>query len=181
MSFTRLWAALVLAAGLIPAAAGAVTTTTVVATDGQQAVPRSSVQLFDTTTGTEVKQEDKDNNGAAVFLLPKGSYRVVVDGKAVQEITVTGEGAQTVTVSVGGGAAMMTSDLGHHGPEIYVGVEGSYLWYLGDDFFASSDVDADDLAKPDTGYGGRLFGAVEFEERWLLRACQRRVALGRSA
>ena len=169
MNFTRLWAALVLAAGLIPAAAGAVTTTTVVATDGQQAVPRSSVQLFDTTTGTEVKQEDKDDNGAAVFLLPKGSYRVMVDGKAVQEITVTGEGEQTVTVSVGGGAAMMTSDLGHHGPEIYVGVEGSYLWYLGDDFFASSDVDADDLAKPDTGYGGRLFGAVEFEERWLLR------------
>jgi hypothetical protein len=169
MRFERILAALVLAAGLIPAAAGAVTTATVIATDGQQAVPRSSVQLFDTTTGTEVKQEDKDNNGAAVFLLPKGSYRVVVDGKAVQEITVTGEGEQTVTVSVGGGAAAMTGSVAHGGPEIYVGVEGSYLWFLGDDFVPGSGTDADDLAKPDTGYGGRLFGAVEFDERWLAR------------
>jgi hypothetical protein len=168
MRFKWILTALVLAAGLVPAAAGAVTTTTVIATDGQQAVPRSSVQLFDAATGAEVKQEQDDDDGAAVFLLPQGSYRVVVNGTTVQGITVTGEGAQTFTVSVGGGAAT-TGAFGHTGLEIYVGVEGSYLWSVGDDFFAISGVDADELAKADTGVGGRIFGAVEFDERWLAR------------
>ena len=168
MQLNRFLAALVLAGALIPAAAGAVTTTTVVATDGQQAVPRSSVQLFDTATGAEVKQEDEDDDGAAVFLLPQGSYRVVINGTPVEEFTVSGEGTRTVTVAVGA-AAGLTGAGGHAGPEIYVGAEGSFLWNLDDQFYAAPGVDPDDLAQPDRGFGGRLFGAVEFDERYLLR------------
>ncbi|MDF2763263.1 MAG: Legionella pneumophila major outer membrane protein precursor [Rhodospirillales bacterium] len=168
MQLNRFLAALVLAGALIPAAAGAVTTTTVVATDGQQAVPRSSVQLFDTATGAEVKQEDEDDDGPAVFLLPQGSYRVVINGTPIEEFTVTGEGTRTVTVSVGGAAT--ATGAAHGGPEIYVGIEGSFLWHLDDEFYAFSGVDPDDLAQPDRGFGGRLFAAGEFDERYLARA-----------
>ena len=167
MRWNVLLAALVVAAGLIPAAAGAVTTTTVVATDGQQAVPRSQVQLFDTTTGAEVKQEEDDDDGAAVFLLPKGSYRVVVGGKTVQEITVTGEGTQTVTVAVGGGAATAMAE--EQGPELYFGIDGGPQWPLGDDFVAGPGGSASDFPQPDLGFGGRIFGSAEFNERYMAR------------
>jgi hypothetical protein len=168
MQLNRFLAALVLAGALIPAAAGAVTTTTVVATDGQQAVPRSSVQLFDTATGAEVKQEDEDDDGAAVFLLPQGSYRVVINGTPIEEFTVTGEGTRTVAVSVGGAAGLAGAG-GHDGPEFYVGVEGAWLWHAGDDFVGGPGGDADLFGAPDSGIGGRIFASAEFNEMYLAR------------
>jgi hypothetical protein len=166
MRLHGLLAALVVAVGLMPAAALAVTTATIVATDGQQAVPGSQVQLFDTTTGAEVKQEDDDDDGAAVFLLPKGSYRVVVGGKTVQEITVTGEGAQTFTVAAGGAATAMEEG---HGPEFYFGIDGGPQWPLGDEFVAGPGGSASDFPQPDLGFGGRIFGTAEFDERYMAR------------
>jgi hypothetical protein len=166
MRLRKLLAAAVLAAGLIPAAAFAVTTTTIVATDGQQAVARQKVQLF-TANGTEVKQEEKDDKGAAVFLLEKGNYTVVVDGKTVQEITVTGEGTQTVTVMVGGGAATATAE--GDGPEFYFGIDGGPQWPLGDEFVGGPGGSASDFPQPDLGFGGRIFGSAEFNERYMAR------------
>ncbi len=160
-----------LAAGLAAAAlslivatpALAVTSTTVIVTDAGQPVPSGSVRLFDTATGTEVRQEEDDDDGTALFLLPGGAYRLEVDGKAVNEFTVTGEGSQTVTAEVPGaavtGGPML---LGPNGPALHLGLEGSLLWRGGDDFEAGPGGDPDDFAQPDSGFGGRAYAALDF-------------------
>src|SRR5690606_38509759 len=75
------------------------TSTRVVSTEDQQEVPETRIQLFDADTGTEVRREDDDGSGA-LFLLDGGRYRVVVDGKTVREISVTGTGSETFRIGL---------------------------------------------------------------------------------
>lgn len=90
------------------APAMAVTSTRVVITEDQEEVPRTRIQLFDADTGTEVRREDDDGTGA-LFLLDGGSYRVVVDGETVREISVTGTGSETFRIGL---PASGPSDIG---------------------------------------------------------------------
>lgn len=143
--------------------AWAVTSTTVIVTDAGQPVPSGSVRLFDTATGAEVRQEDDDDDATALFLLPGGAYRLEVDGKVVNEFTVTGEGSQTVTAEIPGttvtGGPML---FGPNGPALHVGLEGSLLWRGGDDFVGGPGGDADNFAQPDSGFGGRAYAGLDF-------------------
>lgn len=77
----------------------AVTSTRVVITEDQQEVPETRIQLFDADTGTEVRRKDDDGSGA-LYLLDGGRYRVVVDGKTVREISVTGTGSETFRIGL---------------------------------------------------------------------------------
>lgn len=141
----------------------AVTSTTVIITDNGQPVPSTSVHLFDTATGTEVQQEDEDDDkGGAIFLLPGGNYRIEVGGKPVKEITVTGEGSETVTAELAAGGSAGEMLFGPGGPALHVAVEGAFLWRGGDDFEGGPGGDSSDFAQPDSGLGARATLGLDY-------------------
>src|SRR5690606_16970755 len=81
------------------APAMAVTSTRVVITEDQEEVPTTRIQLFDADTGMEVQPEE-DVDPGALYLLDGGSYRVVVDGETVREISVIGTGSETFRIGL---------------------------------------------------------------------------------
>jgi hypothetical protein len=95
----------------------AVTSTTVTITDNGQPVPSTSVHLFDTATGAEIPPETSGSDGCGiVFRLPEGSYRIEVDGSAVEEIAVSGAGNEQVALDIDGGPAPETCGTGTENP-----------------------------------------------------------------
>jgi hypothetical protein len=96
------WALLAAAPAVVCAApAWAATSTSIVVTSNGETLPRSSIQLFSVQTGAEVQMEEEDDDRvAALFLLDGGRYRVMVNGRIVREISVSGTGSERFEIDV---------------------------------------------------------------------------------
>lgn len=89
---------LVLATLAMATPAWAVTSTSVIITQDQKPVAESRISLFNADTGQAVAVQQDDDSDTALFLLDGGNYRIMVDGKEVERISVTGDGSRTVRI-----------------------------------------------------------------------------------
>jgi hypothetical protein len=97
--------ALIVAAVTMAAAtpAFAVTSTTIIITDDGQPVPRTSLHVVDTGTGTEIPLGSGSNSDCGIVVdLPAGNYVAKVGSSTVGEFSVTGEGKKQVAVDIAG-------------------------------------------------------------------------------
>ncbi|HXV25220.1 MAG TPA: hypothetical protein VED46_13285 [Alphaproteobacteria bacterium] len=98
-------AALIVAALAAVAAmpAFAVTSTTIIITDDGQPVPRTSLHVIDTGTGTEIPLGSGSNSDCGIVVdLPAGNYVAKVGSSTAGEFSVTGEGEKQVAVDIQG-------------------------------------------------------------------------------
>jgi hypothetical protein len=144
------WAALAAVPAIVCAApAWAQTSTSIVVTSRGETLPRSSIRLFNVETGAPVRMEEEDGDRvAALFLLERGRYGVVVNHEFLREISVDGTGSQQVTIEAGSAATPRVTPTGMTESDKYW---ASLAFLEGGFFLAQGGVGETDL--PTTGIG----------------------------